>query len=256
MEGENFFLKEKIQYDEFNKNIQEEYKKRFDVNNKIEEYFDDVPVTAPVKSSTSLYTSTSVSEKEKNNRNEKKTFLHNFMFPFIELGNKFYSSVTLIYEPKLYHLSIFMTILWAYKNIKCINKLLIHKYNDIHYQITRPDSLNSRYKAFKVLAIGGSVIPCSFIAFTIYNAYKGKTNSLHMSNYQKIITVRDTTSSLIPYTLRRDISRKLQLLKEKTLFFGKDLAENNNFKKLSKEYHRNVDKRLQRHFLKKGDPLG
>ncbi|CRG97918.1 conserved Plasmodium protein, unknown function [Plasmodium gallinaceum] len=236
MDKETFLLNEQIKFDKFNENVEEEYKRKFNSDSKIDGYFED-------DASSNLM----LREKKK----KEKIFLYNFISPFIDLGKHFYSSLKLIYEPKLYHLSIFLTMLWGYKNIKCINKLLFYKYNDIYYQITRPDSLNSRNKAFKTLVIGGLVIPCSFVAFSIYDMSKEKKNSLFIKNFEKPLSEKKTI--IIPYNLRRNISKKVLSLKEKTLFFAKDLAENNNFKRLSKEYHKNINKRLNKNYLKKDE---
>ncbi|CRH00526.1 conserved Plasmodium protein, unknown function [Plasmodium relictum] len=233
MDKESFLLSEKIKFDKFNENVEEEYKKRFNSNSKIDEYFED---------------NISLSDEKKR---KEKIFLYNFISPFIDLGKRFYSSLKLVYEPKLYHFSIFLTILWAYKNTKCINKLLFYKYNDIYYQITRPDSLNSRYKAFKTLVIGGLVIPCSFIAFSIYDINKEKKKFLFIKSSEEPFSKKHNI--LIPYTLKRNISKKIVSLKKKTLFFAKDLAENNNFKRLSKEYHKNIDNRLRKYYIKKDE---
>ncbi|SOV74381.1 conserved Plasmodium protein, unknown function [Plasmodium sp. gorilla clade G3] len=241
----NFLLNEKIRFDKYNENAQEEYIKKYNIENKIDEYFNDINNSSS-NSSICSSSSTLIYKKKK-----EKLFLYKYISPFIELGKRFYSSLTLIYEPKLYHLSIFLTTLWAYKNIKCINKLLIHKYNDIHYQITRPDSLNSRRKAFKVLALGGSIIPCFFISLFIYDMKKEQPYYILMNKSN--IPSENRSYHIIPYTLKRDISHKILLLKEKILFFAKDLAENNNFKTLSREYRKNMDKRLYKHYIKKGD---
>ncbi|SBT71736.1 conserved Plasmodium protein, unknown function [Plasmodium malariae] len=256
MERESFLLNEKIKFDEFNKNVEEEYKRKFCTVNRIDEYFDDNP-SAQSSLSTSLSTSSSTLSSASSSsssllerKKKENTYLYKSISPFVNLVKHFYSSVRLIYEPKIYHLSIFLTGLWAYKNIKCINKLLFYKYNDIHYQITRPDSLNSRQRAFKVLVIGGLVLPCSFITFAIFDINKSKNNSMFIKNIEKSLS-EQTCTSIIPYTLRRDISKKVRAFKEKTLLFAKDLAENNNFKKLSQEYHTNVEKRLCKYNLKK-----
>ncbi|GAB66927.1 hypothetical protein PCYB_102770 [Plasmodium cynomolgi strain B] len=237
MERNHFYLKEQLENDQFNKNIQDEYKQRFGVDTKKDQYVEEVSVEDLSRRSTLTEV--------------KKPPLHQYIYPFIDLGKKFYSSLTLFYEPKLIHLSILLTTLWAFKNIKCINQLLIHKYADLHYQITRPDSLSSRYRAFKVLALGGSVLPGCVIGFTMYDFYWGRTNSVLVPNNEGASQAR-SASPLIPYTLRRDISRKMRLLKEKTFFFAKDLAENNNFKRLSREYHRSLDRRLHGLSEKKG----
>ncbi|SOV11666.1 conserved Plasmodium protein, unknown function [Plasmodium sp. gorilla clade G2] len=247
----SFLLNEKIRFDKYNENVEEEYKRKYNIENKIDEYFDDnnnSTNNSSVYSSSSLSPSCSTLNYKKR---KEKLFLYKYISPFMDLGKRFYSSLTLIYEPKLYHLSIFLTTLWAYKNIKCINKLLIHKYNDIHYQITRPDSLNGRRKAFKVLAIGGSIIPCFFIALFIYDMKKGQTNYIQVNRSD--ILSENRHNHIIPYTLKRVISHKILLLKEKVLFFAKDLAENNNFKTLSREYRKNMDKRIYKHYIKKGD---
>ncbi|SCM23552.1 conserved Plasmodium protein, unknown function [Plasmodium chabaudi chabaudi] len=243
MDRDNAILTEQIKYDHFNKTIEEEYKKKFLQNYKVDEYIEDTTFATSNKSEN---TNTQIKEKSK----KEKLFLYKVISPIIDLGKHFYSSLTLIYEPKLYHLSVFLTLLWGYKNIKYINKLLVHKYNDIHYQVTRPDSLNSRHKAFKVLAIGGSVIPCSVIALSIYDMKKEKNNSMFIQNIESTFSKRNN-NQLIPYTVKRNLSKKVQCLKEKLLFFAKDLAENNNFKKLSNEYHTNINKRLNSHYFKK-----
>ncbi|KEG02741.1 conserved Plasmodium protein, unknown function [Plasmodium vinckei vinckei] len=243
MDRDNAILSDQIKYDHFNRTIEEEYKKKFLQNYKVDEYFEDTTFATTNKSDNK---NTQIKEKSK----KEKLFLYKIISPILDLGKHFYSSLTLIYEPKLYHLSVFLTLLWGYKNIKYINKLLVHKYNDIHYQVTRPDSLNSRHKAFKVLAIGGSVIPCSIIALSIYDIKKEKNNSLFMQNIESTFSNRNT-NQLIPYTVKRNLSKKVQCLKEKLLFFAKDLAENNNFKKLSNEYHTNINKRLNSHYFKK-----
>ncbi|CDU18839.1 conserved protein, unknown function [Plasmodium yoelii] len=244
MDRDDVILNEQIKYDHFNRSIEEEYKKKFLQNNNVDEYFDDTTFVASNNKSENK--NTQIKEKSK----KEKLFLYKIISPVIDLGKHFYSSLTLIYEPKLYHLSLFLTLLWGYKNIKYINKLLVHKYNDIHYQITRPDSLNSRHKAFKVLAIGGSIIPCSVIALSIYDMKKEKNNSMFIKNIESTFSQRDT-NPLMPYTVKRNFSKKVQCLKERLLFFAKDLAENNNFKKLSKEYHTNINKRLNSHYFKK-----
>ncbi|KJP87133.1 hypothetical protein AK88_03179 [Plasmodium fragile] len=238
MERGDFYLKEQLEDDQFNRSIQNEYKQRFIVVNENEEHVEEASLEAPSGRG-------SLSEA-------KQPPLKQYVSPFIDLGKRFYSSMTLLYEPKLIHLSVLLTTLWAFKSIKCINQLLIHKYADLHYQITRPDSLRSRYRAFKVLALGGSVLPASFIGFTLYDYYWGRTNSVFVPNNEGGVSPEKNTSPLIPYTLRRDISRKMRLLKERTLFFAKDLAENNNFKRLSREYHRSLDRRLHGLSEKKG----
>ncbi|CAD51504.1 hypothetical protein PFAG_00997 [Plasmodium falciparum Santa Lucia] len=241
----SLLLNEKIRFDKYNENVEEEYKRKYNIENKIDEYFDDNNNSSG-NSSVSSSSSTLSYKKRK-----EKLFLYKYISPFMDLGKRFYSSLTLMYEPKLYHLSIFLTTLWAYKNIKCINKLLIHKYNDIHYQITRPDSLNGRRKAFRMLALGGSIIPCFFIALFIYDMKKEQPNYILVNRSD--IPSENRTNHIIPYTLKRNISHKILLLKEKILFFAKDLAENNNFKTLSREYRKNMNKRLYKHYIKKGD---
>ncbi|ANQ08594.1 Uncharacterized protein PCOAH_00030250 [Plasmodium coatneyi] len=239
MERGHFYLKEQLENDQFNRSIQEEYKQRFGIATKNDDHVEETLVDAPSRRGAPT--------------EAKKPPLQKYVSPFIDLGKRFYSSLTLFYEPKLIHLSILLTTLWAFKSIKCINQLLIHKYADLHYQITRPDSLRSRYKAFKVLALGGSVLPGCFIGFSLYDFYWGRTNSVLIPKNEGSSPGKNA-SPLIPYTLRRDISRKMRLLKEKTLFFAKDLAENNNLKRLSKEYHRSLDRRLHGLSVKK-DPM-
>ncbi|CAA9988697.1 conserved Plasmodium protein, unknown function [Plasmodium knowlesi strain H] len=237
MEKGQFYLKEQLENDEFNRSIQDQYKRRFGVVTKNDEHMEEASVD-------------SSSKRDTLSQPKKPPFQH-YVSPFIELGKRFYLTLTIFYEPKLIHMSILLTTLWAFKSIKCINQLLVHKYGDLHYQITRPDSLRSRYKAFKVLALGGSVLPGCFIGFTLYDFYWGGTKSVLIPNNEGGSAAR-SGSPLIPYTLRRDISRKMRLLKEKTLFFAKDLAENNNLKRLSTEYHKGLDRRLHGLSGKKG----
>ncbi|EUD68262.1 hypothetical protein C922_01281 [Plasmodium inui San Antonio 1] len=247
MERGHFYLKEQLENDQFNRTIQDEYRKRYGGVTKKEQY---------VEEKTSMKASVEASPDDPSRRapltEAKKPPLHQYISPFIELAKRFYSSLTLLYEPKLIHFSILLTTLWGFKSIKCINQLLVHKYADLHYQITRPDSLSSRYRAFKVLALGGSVVPGCFIGFTLYDLYWGRNNSVLVPHNEGASPGRSSVSPLIPYTLRRDISRKMRLLKEKTLFFAKDLAENNNFRRLSREYHRSLDRRLHGLSGKKG----
>lgn len=202
MDRDDVILNEQIKYDHFNRSIEEEYKQKFLQNNKVDEYFDDTAFAASNNKSENK--NTKIKEKSK----KEKLFLYKIISPVIDLGKHFYSSLTLIYEPKLYHLSVFLTLLWGYKNIKYINKLLVHKYNDIHYQVTRPDSLNSRHKAFKILVIGGSIMPCSVIALSIYDMKKEKNNSMFIKNIESTFSQRNT-NPFIPYIVKRNLSKKV-----------------------------------------------
>lgn len=226
MDKDTFLLNEKIKFDKFNDDTEKEFLKRYNVDNKIKEYFE-----SDDKNSSSL-----------NEEKKRKNIFYNFFSPVIDLSKRFYSSVQLIYEPKLYHLSFFLTTLWAYKNIKCVNKLLQHKYNDIFYQIIRPDSLSSRNKAFKILVVGGLTIPLCSFGFVFYDVKKRKQNSFLLNKFDNNNTsFEQKKMHIIPYTVHRRISNSVSNFKDKVFFFAKDFAENNNFKKLSTEYHKNVD---------------
>ncbi|CAG9474963.1 unnamed protein product [Plasmodium vivax] len=254
MERRHFYLEEQLQNDQFNRRVQDEYRQRFGVappkGQQMEELSVDASLDASLDASVESPPRRGTLTEERKKRDPP---LKKYIAPFIDLGKRFYSSVTLLYEPKLTHLSILLTTLWAFKNVKSINQLLIHKYADVHYQITRPDSLRSRCRAFKVLALGGSVLPGGVIGFALYDFYWGRTNAALVANNGGASPAR-SASPLIPYSLRRDLSRKMRLLKEKTLFFAKDLAGNNNFKRLSREYHRGLDRRLQGLGAKRGPP--
>ncbi|SCQ16524.1 conserved Plasmodium protein, unknown function [Plasmodium ovale] len=248
--GEELLLREEIKHDDFNRDAEEQYRRKFRTEMLHSSHSGDTSkeTMQEVTSHTALDIAPDIANVTVPQEGRlKKGVLYNLVNPMMDLGRHFYASLTLIYEPKLYHLSIFLTMLWAYKNVKCINKVLFYKYNDIHYQIVRPDSLNSRSRAFKILAIGGSILPCSFISLTIYDINKGEKDSVFVHTVGKSLSQRGVTTH-IPYTLRRDISRKVRCLKEKTLFFARDLAQNNRLKRLSEEYHRSIDKRLQRYF--------
>ncbi|SBT73272.1 conserved Plasmodium protein, unknown function [Plasmodium ovale] len=248
--GEHLLLREKIKHDEFNRDAEEQYRRKFRTEISHSSHAGDTSkeTMQEVTSHTKLDIAPDIGNVTVPQEGRlKKGVLYNLVNPMMDLGKHFYASLTLIYEPKLYHLSILLSMLWAYKNVKCINKVLFYKYNDIHYQIVRPDSLNSRSRAFKILAIGGSILPCSFISLTIYDINKGEKKSLFVHTVEKSLSQRSATTH-IPYTLRRDISRKVRCLKEKMLFFARDLAKNNRLKRLSEEYHRSIDKRLQRYF--------
>ncbi|VWU51728.1 conserved protein, unknown function [Hepatocystis sp. ex Piliocolobus tephrosceles] len=251
VDKEKNILVEKIKYNDFNNNIINKYKKIYDPKYGMDNTYMNEQTTSLSQNSnvetTTLTTSDTYNSTTYDTSTEerRKPPLHNLIHPFISLGKNMYSSLTLIYEPKLYHLSIFLTTLWACKNIKYINKLLFYKYNDLQYQITRPDSLNTRLKAFKTLAIGGSIIPLSFISLCIYdmNVKKKKDGLLIQKVHESLL--EKNKSVVIPYTLRRNIALKMNSLKERTLFFAKSLAENNSFKKVSTEYYKNIEKRLR-----------
>lgn len=233
---ELFFLSEKIRFDKFNEKVEKEFQERYKVDNRINEYF-----------STDSTNSYSIGEERK-----RKSYLFKFVSPLIDLSRRFYATVQLIYEPKLYHFSFFLMTLWAYKNIKCINKLLHYKYNDIFYQVIRPDSLSSRNKAFKILVLGGLTIPVSSLTFVLYDMNKTKKNSFLKNTFDTTNAISEKKKNpFIPYTLRRRIANNIYNFKDKIFITAKDFAENNNFKKLSTEYHKNIDQRIKGLSVKK-----
>lgn len=56
------------------------------------------------------------------------------------------------------------TGIWGWRAGRSIERVIARRYSDIAYQIRRPDSLSARITAFKVLVLGGLVVPGSAVA--------------------------------------------------------------------------------------------
>lgn len=61
-----------------------------------------------------------------------------------------------------------LTCIWGWRAGRSIERVVARRYSDIAYQIRRPDALSARINAFKVLVLGGLVVPGSAIAFACW----------------------------------------------------------------------------------------
>ncbi|KAL8431150.1 hypothetical protein ACSSS7_005468 [Eimeria intestinalis] len=57
-----------------------------------------------------------------------------------------------------------LTGIWGWRAGRSVERVIAARYSDIAYQIRRPDALSTRITAFKVLVLGGLVLPCSAVA--------------------------------------------------------------------------------------------
>jgi hypothetical protein len=55
-----------------------------------------------------------------------------------------------------------LSVLWAVRSFGAMNKVLNRRYNDIVYQIRRPDVIANRVVAWRYLGIGGMIVPGIF----------------------------------------------------------------------------------------------
>lgn len=58
-----------------------------------------------------------------------------------------------------------LTCIWGWRAGRSIERVVARRYSDIAYQIRRPDALSARISAFKVLVLGGLVVPGSAVVF-------------------------------------------------------------------------------------------
>lgn len=57
-----------------------------------------------------------------------------------------------------------LTGIWGWRAGRSVERVVAGRYSDITYQIRRPDALSARINAFKVLVLGGLVVPGSAVA--------------------------------------------------------------------------------------------
>lgn len=58
--------------------------------------------------------------------------------------------------------------LWAIRSFAAMNKVLTRRYSDIVYQIRRPDVIANRITAWKILGVGGMLIPAAGAAYAYH----------------------------------------------------------------------------------------
>jgi hypothetical protein len=58
--------------------------------------------------------------------------------------------------------------LWAIRTFGAMNKVLNRRYSDFVYQIRRPDIIANRLVAWKVLGLGGILVPLCFSAYAVH----------------------------------------------------------------------------------------
>ncbi|KAL8449822.1 hypothetical protein Emed_002785 [Eimeria media] len=61
-------------------------------------------------------------------------------------------------------LAVGLTGIWGWRAGRSVERVIAARYSDIAYQIRRPDALSARITAFKVLVLGGLVLPGSAVA--------------------------------------------------------------------------------------------
>ncbi|KAL8455785.1 hypothetical protein Emag_000359 [Eimeria magna] len=60
--------------------------------------------------------------------------------------------------------AVALTGIWGWRAGRSVERVIAARYSDIAYQIRRPDALSARITAFKVLVLGGLVLPGSAVA--------------------------------------------------------------------------------------------
>lgn len=56
-----------------------------------------------------------------------------------------------------------LSVWWTVRSFFAMNKVLAKRYDDVVYQIRRPDVIANRLVAWKYLGVGGMVVPVSFL---------------------------------------------------------------------------------------------
>ncbi|KAL8271952.1 hypothetical protein Esti_004076 [Eimeria stiedai] len=63
-----------------------------------------------------------------------------------------------------------LTGIWGWRAGRSVERVIAGRYSDIAYQIRRPDALSARITAFKVLVLGGLVLPGSAVAVASWHS--------------------------------------------------------------------------------------
>lgn len=74
-------------------------------------------------------------------------------------GQRFFSFMDQFPKPTVLQVTAVVTLLWGFRFLRSVNRLMERRYSDIAYQILRPDVLRNRVSALKYFGTGLMVIP-------------------------------------------------------------------------------------------------